>query len=154
MPTEVCIIPGCCIPTIYARQLCRSCYIYAARLVRLDIMTWRQQERAELVGRVRGSVKSAPRVDRAGWFARAIGLTGEQLTARVTSLRRDERLRLKKDKKKKESGMTDRKPEETPERFVRDSGARRRALDEKTAIDEALAGENNDTDMIGEFRDE
>lgn len=44
-----CMVPGCPKTVIYARDLCRPCYHYAANLVRKKVTTWEELEDKGLV---------------------------------------------------------------------------------------------------------
>lgn len=78
-----CLVADCDSTSIHLRGICRSCYTYAAQLVRFNLATWEQLEASGAVGRTNGAVQSPKRPIRTEWFSRAIGMTPDMLAAEV-----------------------------------------------------------------------
>lgn len=71
---------------IHLRNLCRSCYLFAASLVRFGLTTWLQLETNGAVGPATGAIQSPKRPMRTEWFARGAGMTPDVLSNELRRL--------------------------------------------------------------------
>lgn len=105
-----CLVDSCSNQVVYARGLCRDCYLYASRLVGFGLSSWRAMELQGCCLLAKSPKYNAPKIDRAQWFAKSLGVNAEELSRRFTEKMAEKyRVAMEKTRKEKAEKIAERK---------------------------------------------